>query len=164
GAHEGGSVAAPVFKRVAQQVLAYLEVPRDIPFEAETLRAGHAQAAQPKDESLNDVSDFDPVQASESPAIDEADSSVPVSKPTAAPQTVELADGDGIPAPQLLGKTVREVTQECMKMGLNPVLVGNGLATEQSPEPGAIIRRGSRITVQFARASLLAAAAHGKTK
>jgi hypothetical protein len=51
-----------------------------------------------------------------------------------------------------------------MKMGLSPVLVGNGLATEQSPEPGAVIRRGSRITVQFARASLLSAAAHGKTK
>ncbi len=31
GAHEGGQVAAPVFKRVAQQVLAYLDVPRDIP-------------------------------------------------------------------------------------------------------------------------------------
>jgi cell division protein FtsI (penicillin-binding protein 3) len=164
GAHEGGSVAAPVFKRVAQQVLAYLEVPRDIPFDAETLRAGHAQAAQPKDESLNDVSDFDPVQTTESPAMDAADSSVPVPAPTATPQTVELAEGDGIPAPQLLGKTVREVTQECMKMGLNPVLVGNGLATEQSPEPGAVIRRGSRITVQFARASLLSAAAHGKTK
>ena len=164
GAHEGGSVAAPVFKRVAQQVLAYLEVPRDIPFDAQTLRAGHAQAAQPKDESLNDVSDFDPVQTSESPAMDETDSSAPVPAPTATPQTVELAEGDGIPAPQLLGKTVREVTQECMKMGLNPVLVGNGLATEQSPEPGAVIRRGSRITVQFARASLLSAAAHGKTK
>jgi stage V sporulation protein D (sporulation-specific penicillin-binding protein) len=96
--------------------------------------------------------------------MDAADSSVPVPAPTATPQTVELAEGDGIPAPQLLGKTVREVTQECMKMGLSPVLVGNGLATEQSPEPGAVIRRGSRITVQFARASLLSAAAHGKTK
>src|SRR5713101_1082908 len=31
GRHEGGQVAAPVFQRVAQQVLAYLEVPRDVP-------------------------------------------------------------------------------------------------------------------------------------
>jgi len=30
GAHEGGQVAAPTFKRVAQQVLAYLDVPHDI--------------------------------------------------------------------------------------------------------------------------------------
>ena len=46
---------------------------------------------------------------------------------------------------------MRDVTQECLKMGLTPVLVGTGIATEQSPEPGAMIRRGSRITVQFAR-------------
>ena len=77
----------------------------------------------------------------------------------------ELAEGDGIPAPQLLGKTVRDVTQECLKMGLTPVLVGTGIATEQSPEPGAAVRRGSRITVQFARdASLVSAAARGKVK
>jgi hypothetical protein len=78
---------------------------------------------------------------------------------------VEIAEGDGVPAPQLLGKTVRDVTQECLKMGLTPVLVGTGIATEQSPDPGATIRRGSRITVQFARdASLLSAAARSKAK
>jgi len=31
GQHEGGQVAAPVFKRIAEQVLAYLNVPRDVP-------------------------------------------------------------------------------------------------------------------------------------
>ena len=80
-------------------------------------------------------------------------------------QTVEIAEGGGIPAPQLLGKTVRDVTEQCIKMGLTPVLVGTGIATEQSPEPGATIRRGNRITVQFARdTSLLSAAARGKAK
>src|SRR5260370_14158842 len=29
--HEGGLVAAPIFKRIAQQVLPYLDVPRDVP-------------------------------------------------------------------------------------------------------------------------------------
>ena len=62
GAHEGGQVAAPVFKRVAQQVLAYLDVPRDVPVAAETLRASRAQAAHEKDDNLTDASDFDPVQ------------------------------------------------------------------------------------------------------
>jgi hypothetical protein len=58
---------------------------------------------------------------------------------------------------------VREVTEQCMKLGLSPVLVGTGIAMEQSPEPGVMIRRGSRITVQFARgASLLSAAARRK--
>src|SRR5215467_9378959 len=31
GEHEGGQVAAPVFKRIAEQVLPYLDVPRDVP-------------------------------------------------------------------------------------------------------------------------------------
>ncbi len=34
GPHEGGTVAAPVFQRIAQQVLAYRNVPRDIPMTA----------------------------------------------------------------------------------------------------------------------------------
>src|SRR5499427_2410577 len=33
GEHEGGQVAAPVFKRIAEQVLPYLDVPRDVPIE-----------------------------------------------------------------------------------------------------------------------------------
>ena len=31
GAHHGGEVGGPVFKRVAEQVLAYLAVPHDVP-------------------------------------------------------------------------------------------------------------------------------------
>jgi cell division protein FtsI/penicillin-binding protein 2 len=165
GAHEGGQVAAPVFKRIAQQVLAYLDVPRDVPVTAETLRASRAQAAREKDDNLSDASDFDPVQAPMAAAGDDPAPAISHSAPAATAPTVEIAEGEGVPAPQLLGKTVRDVTQECLKMGLAPVLVGTGIATEQSPEPGARIRRGSRITVQFARdASLLSAAARSKVK
>jgi hypothetical protein len=39
GAHEGGQVAAPVIQAIAQQVLAYMDVPHDIPVAGETLRA-----------------------------------------------------------------------------------------------------------------------------
>jgi hypothetical protein len=164
GAHEGGQVAAPVFKQVAQQVLAYLEVPRDVPIAAETLRASRERTAREKDDNLTDVSDFDPVQTSGAAAVDEPlpANSHPAS--AAAAPTVEFAEGEGIPAPQFLGKNVRDVTQECLQMGLTPVLVGTGIATEQSPEPGAMIRRGSRITVQFARGASLLSAARGKVK
>jgi cell division protein FtsI (penicillin-binding protein 3) len=164
GAHEGGQVAAPVFKRVAQQVLAYLEVPRDIPVAAETLRAGRARAAQEKDDTLADASDFEPAQAPMTAAAEDAAPATPASAPVAAATTVEIAEVEGIPAPDLRGKTVREVTEVCLKLGLTPVLVGTGLATEQSAEPGAMIRRGSRITVQFARDAALLSAARGKGK
>lgn len=165
GPHDGGQVAAPVFQRVAQQILPYLEVPRDIPVTSGTMRASRAQIARPADESLTDVSDFDPVQSTATTAGNDAASEIPATAPTAAPPTVELAEGEGIPAPHLLGKTVREVTQQCLKLGLSPSLVGTGLAMTQSPEPGALIRRGSRITVQFGRAAtLLSASSRGKAK
>jgi hypothetical protein len=103
--------------------------------------------------------DFNPVEM-------EAGAALANEAPLASPQvgrpagpTVELAEGEGIPVPQLQGKTVREVTEKCMKLGLSPVLVGTGVAVEQSPEPGSTIRRGSRITVRFARdASIVSAA------
>jgi cell division protein FtsI/penicillin-binding protein 2 len=161
GNHEGGQVAAPAFKRIAQQVLAYMDVPHDIPVQTKTMRAGRAPVT---DQSLSDVSDFDPLRTDSSAA---AGDPVPVAPPQSAgaPPTVELAEGDGIPVPQLAGKTVREAIEECMKMGLTPVLVGTGIAVEQSPDPGVMIRRGSRITIQFARdASLISAAARGRVK
>jgi cell division protein FtsI (penicillin-binding protein 3) len=165
GAHEGGQVAAPVFKRVAQQVLAYLDVPRDVPVAAQTLRASRVPAAQEKDDNLTDASDFDPVQSPMPAAAEEPSPVAPNSPMAIAPPTVEIAEGEGIPAPALLGKTVRDATEECLKLGLTPVLVGTGIATEQTPAPGVTIRRGNRITVQFARdSSLLSAAARGKGK
>jgi cell division protein FtsI/penicillin-binding protein 2 len=165
GGHEGGVVAAPVFKRVAQQVLAYMDVPRDIPVTAETLRVSRMQAAREKDENLSDASDFEPVQTSSSGAFYEQSPAASNAVPAVSAPTAELAEGEGIPAPQLVGKTVREVTEQCLKLGLTPILVGTGMATAQSPEPGAMVRRGNRITVQFARyASLLSASARGKVK
>jgi cell division protein FtsI (penicillin-binding protein 3) len=156
GAHEGGQVAAPTFKRVAQQVLAYLDVPQDIAVASTFVQASRQHK---DDQDLLDMPDFNPVEM-------EAGAAVASEAPLASPQvgrpagpTVELAEGEGIPVPQLQGKTVREVTEKCMKLGLSPVLVGTGVAVEQTPEPGSTIRRGSRITVRFARdASIVSAA------
>ena len=60
----------------------------------------------------------------------------------ASPPTVELAEGAGVQVPNLAGKTVREVTEICEQLGVNPVLVGNGIVQEQEPEAGATVRRG----------------------
>jgi cell division protein FtsI (penicillin-binding protein 3) len=157
GMHEGGQVAAPTFKRVAQQVLAYLDVPHDLAVPTSVLLANRQRN---DDRDLADVTDFNPIQVDTAAVVMD---DVPVvseqARGLAAP-TVELAEGEGIPVPQLLGRTVREVTEQCMKLGLSPVLVGTGIAIEQSPDPGAMTRRGSRITVRFARdASVVSAAA-----
>ncbi len=150
GLHEGGSVAAPVFKRIAEQTLAHLEVPRDVGVGPGLRRA----AIRPTTNRAPDVSDFDPAQTEEiTPATEASVPGVlPTTTPAAAP-TVALAGGEGIPVPELKGKTVRRVTEECLRLGLNPVLVGTGVALEQFPEAGVMVRRGGRVTVRFARSA-----------
>jgi cell division protein FtsI (penicillin-binding protein 3) len=149
GLHEGGSVAAPVFKRIAEQVLAYRNVPHDIPLAPTTLRtARRSQATQ-----ASDVSDFDPAQFNASGLGDpqsESASAVVVPASFSAP-TVELAEGEGITVPDLAGKTVRQVTEICVQLGVKPVLIGTGTVQRQSPEAGAVVPHGASLTFQFGR-------------
>jgi cell division protein FtsI (penicillin-binding protein 3) len=150
GLHEGGSVAAPVFKRIAEQVLPYLNVPHDVPVSHATLRA----ARRSQTNELADVSDFDPAQLTSAAFNDsgqpEPASAIELAASPSAP-TVELAEGEGIPVPDLTGKTVRQVTEICVQLGVNPVLVGAGTVQEQSPQPGAMVRRGASLIFRFAR-------------
>src|SRR5215471_8392599 len=49
GAHEGGQVAAPVFKRIAEQVLPYLDVPRDVPLSPKLVQAAYRRSSAEND-------------------------------------------------------------------------------------------------------------------
>jgi cell division protein FtsI (penicillin-binding protein 3) len=152
GLHEGGQVAAPVFKHIAEQVLAYLNVPRDVP-----LNPRFAQASLKKQENAGEVAlaDFSPVDFSEQPEPlppasqlgDQGFSARPVANLPAL--TVAVDEGGDISVPDFSGMTMREVTEACLRLGLDPVLVGSSLATNQTPAPGSKVRRGARITVQF---------------
>jgi cell division protein FtsI (penicillin-binding protein 3) len=150
GLHEGGQVAAPVFKRVAEQVLAYLDVPRDVPLKLQVERA--ALRGRAADASAEGLEDFTPANPeAEAPLGNEQTAvhdGLERSKSAAAP-TLAVADEDGVPVPALTGKTMREVTEECLRLGLEPVLVGTGLALDQTPEAGAGVHPGSRITIRF---------------
>ncbi len=163
GSHMGGAVAAPVFKRVAEQALAYLNVPQDEAISPKTLRVSRGAAAEA---APSDIADFDPVQV-ESPDVQEANAEpVPPAPPavsaSVSPPTVELAEGDGVQLPSLVGKTVRQVTEICQKLGLNPVLVGTGIAQQQQPDAGAVTRHGGSVTVWFGRPPELAQARNQK--
>ncbi len=148
GGHYGGDVAAPFFRSVAQQTLAYLRVTPDVPL------TSTAQASQRRDElapHATDLSDFDPAQILDSreqvaPQAGE-DSSRRLSKATAS---LVLDNEEGVAVPAFAGKTVRDFIQECVRLGLNPVPVGSGVAVEQAPKAGAHVRPGSRIVVRFA--------------
>src|SRR5271163_2458509 len=72
GPHQGGQVAAPVFRRVAQQALEYLHTPHDLP-----LAPNHQLllASRAKDKDLEEGTPDHPGEALETAEVD-ADSSV----------------------------------------------------------------------------------------
>ena len=73
---------------------------------------------------------------------EQADSNKPV-------LTVAVDQGGDIEVPDFSGKTMRDVADIALRLGLDPVLVGSNLAMEQSPAAGAKVRHGAKITVQF---------------
>src|SRR6266446_5943019 len=149
GQHEGGQVAAPVFKRIAEQVLSYLDVPRDVPLNPRLIEAAYKRQMAGEAAALED---FSPTDFSEQPDQPPAKSAATNSREGNSPApavTVAVDEGGDIQVPNLSGKTMREVTTICLRLGLEPVLVGSSLATNQNPAAGARVRRGAKITVQF---------------
>ncbi len=59
GQHEGGEVAAPVFKRIAEEVLTYLDVPRDVPLNPKLIQAAYKKHASEDASALEDFSTVD---------------------------------------------------------------------------------------------------------
>lgn len=146
GPHHGGEVAAPVFQRVAQQVLAYLDVPRDLPVGPSVQVASLRTASNPARGPINELAPLGAAQP-------EAFSWLSAHKQSLSSPDPVLPEGESVTLPPLVGKTVREVTEECSRLGLALVLVGMGVATGQEPRPGARVPRGSRVTVHFVRSA-----------
>jgi cell division protein FtsI (penicillin-binding protein 3) len=164
GQHEGGQVAAPVFKRIAEQVLPYLDVPRDVPLAPRLVQAAYKNRDLAATDALED---FTPADFSSLPDQPPAVISAPnpkERKKEAPSVTVAVEEGGEIEVPDFSGKTMREVTEACIRLGLEPVLVGTSLATNQAPAAGARVRRGARITVQFGTTALKIAKPHKRPR
>jgi hypothetical protein len=149
GQHEGGQVAAPVFKRIAEQVLAYLSVPRDVPVGPQLIQVAYKDGNA---SNLAALSDFTPTDFAALPDLPPAESSGTNARRVidkAPAVTLAVDEGGDIPVPDFSGKTMREVTQTCLKLGVDPFLVGSGLAVSQMPAAGRKVRPGAKLTVQF---------------
>ncbi len=57
----------------------------------------------------------------------------------------------GIEVPSFLGKNLRIAIEAAQDAGLDLDAIGSGVAREQSPQPGAHVAAGSRVTVRFGR-------------
>jgi cell division protein FtsI (penicillin-binding protein 3) len=147
GEHEGGQVAAPVFKRIAEQVLPYLDVPSDVPVSPKLIQAAYNRNDEENDSSLSDFTPVDfSAQPDQMPLAENREKKMQNPQPAV---TVALDEGGDIAVPDLHGKTMRDVTEMCLRLGLEPVLVGSGLAVDAAPAGGAKVRRGAKITVRF---------------
>jgi len=57
----------------------------------------------------------------------------------------------GIEVPSFLGKNLRGALEAAQDAGLDLDAVGSGVAKEQSPQAGAKVAAGARVTVRFGR-------------
>ena len=170
GAHHGGEVGGPIFKRIAEQVLAYLDVAHDVPMTApnglqtaknsqhlpivvpgqDKFRADSNQAAADHEAANREnVARFQAVVDTKNHAADQ----LAAKDANSAAPTIAFSEEDAVEVPDLSGQTVRGVTEACSRLGLIPSLLGSGVALEQSPEAGARVIRGSTVTVRFGRAT-----------
>jgi membrane peptidoglycan carboxypeptidase len=152
GLHEGGSVAAPVFKRIAEQVLPYLEIPRDVPLNPRLIQAAYKRQGATDDLALEDftATDFTGPQDEELPVESKSHETVPKESKARVPEVMMPAEeGGDITVPDFAGKTMRDVTEMCLHLGLEPVLVGSNLATEQMPVAGTKVKHGAKVAIQF---------------
>jgi cell division protein FtsI (penicillin-binding protein 3) len=93
GLHQGGQVSAPVFRRVAQQVLEYLHTPHDLPLAPnhQLLLASHAT-----DKDLEEGTPDHPGEPLETAEVDGASAQPAVGKQRVAPEPLPAnVGGDG---------------------------------------------------------------------
>jgi cell division protein FtsI (penicillin-binding protein 3) len=165
GAHHGGEVAGPVFRRVAEQVLTYLSVPHDVPVVPPSdMNARRKEPDSTADDSGSHGAAERQKKGKATPANVEASANEAAGMASNGAPTVEFGGAAGVAVPDLAGQSVRGVTEACSRLGLTPVLVGTGVAVEQSPEAGTRVDRGSRIVVKFGRAGKIVPVSQGSGK
>ncbi len=123
GIKYGGIVAAPAFRGIAQNSLAYLKIQPNQPTVASAKAAAAKAAAVTPARLLEDEDTLDN-DDQESAALGEA-------------------------MPNFKGMSIRRVLQVMEKRGINIRLIGSGRAVEQSPSPGQRIRGTGEVWIKF---------------
>jgi cell division protein FtsI (penicillin-binding protein 3) len=132
GGHQGGQVAAPIFKKIAEPVLRYMSVPPDVP-----LYAPQYTLKQTKPER------------GPKPAAPELPSAKYIVAGFSPSSSVEMPELGDLTIPDFEGKSLRQVTEESLKAGLRLQSIGSGAAVAQMPPAGASVHAGGRVQVRF---------------
>jgi cell division protein FtsI (penicillin-binding protein 3) len=128
----GGLVAAPAFKDIAAQALAHLAVP---PSRVAPMPVPPAAQAAGR---------------SSGPGLAPGPAPVTTVSALRSAQVVEEQAGEGsVRVPALLGQAGREAVSRLLAAGLQPELLGSGRVLTQNPAPGAVVEKGSRVTLEL---------------
>jgi cell division protein FtsI (penicillin-binding protein 3) len=128
--HQGGAVAAPVFRRVAEAALNYLGVtPKGGPSADVQQLVGASDPARAAYEVIRRAQGKKPPVQERSPG---------------AP----LAQGL-VRVPDLTGFPVREALERVVQLGATPRVIGTGLLAHQEPQPGAVLEKGEALVMVF---------------
>ena len=120
GRYHGGDVAAPVFRRIAEQALAYRNIPPTDP-----------------DSVPMSLASYKETRAAEEPVDREGGAT-------------QFLDGTpGLVVPNFAGQGVRAVTAAALAGRLPVEIEGNGIAYQQQPPPGAVLPEGEKIVIRF---------------
>jgi cell division protein FtsI (penicillin-binding protein 3) len=131
----GGAVAAPVFKEIASSALRVLDIAHD---KEMPLQLAKGTPHHEEEEVVPDLA-FAPESPAPFEVADEAEAA-------AALLAVNVPR-----APNVVGKTMRDVLQQTAADGIQLEAKGSGIARSQHPSPGARLHPGERLVVEFRR-------------
>ena len=129
----GGQIAAPVAGRIFSQIFRYMRI------EPSGEMYGY------DDDELSD--DFGAGDSSGSPTVQPV--VVHESKPKPEPEPVEPVDEYNAVVPNFYRKSIREAARLANGAGLTIDAQGSGFAVEQSIDAGAVVEKGTTVTVIF---------------
>lgn len=155
----GGSTAGPVFQKIMEDTLRYLEVPKNVTVEPVTPVEEVAVPAMPDNNPMNAI---EAVRAVGLTPIVETQGEVLYTFVPVAGTKVQKggnvylycgpADGTQVVMPSLYGRTIKEVDRILAGMGLSGTMNGSGLCTRQSIEAGQLIEKGTALIIDFSTA------------
>lgn len=129
---QGGTVAAPIFAKVASAALRILQVPMDMP---ET-----SEPAPPSALASSEPSSVEALPQTHAGQTAEAEPAEQASPWLAGPQV-----------PDFRGMPLVAVLRRSAELGIEVEVVGTGKAHRQTPSPGGVLPARSRVRVEFAK-------------
>jgi cell division protein FtsI (penicillin-binding protein 3) len=156
GLHQGGQVAAPVFREIANQVLPYLDVMPDQEPDAKAPAAGQLAGADAATPVLPTATGAGRLGEDEGAGVEASNLPVVAALGTGGGGGIgevvyAAAHERSLLMPDLRGRSVRDVARICERLGLELEARGEGRALRQSPEVGASVASGQTVRIEFGR-------------